>query len=173
MSTAGTYTVTASYTENGITAIATYSLTVNKAWSQIWSGNKSKTMTPTSSIGKVNVYTSTLTGTQTLRVTYSSSGSGGDKDRVNLYCTSNASTTLIKWTKTKPSSPVQISVDMGKSRNYYLAICRSNSSSYVSGPAVSFNYDENTKTFYLYGTLLGSLVSGSVTLTITKIERYY
>lgn len=31
MSTAGTYTVTASYTENGITKTATYSLTVNKA----------------------------------------------------------------------------------------------------------------------------------------------
>lgn len=39
MSTAGTYTVTASYTENGVTVTATYSLTVNKAWTQVWSGS--------------------------------------------------------------------------------------------------------------------------------------
>ena len=108
MSTAGTYTVTASYTENGITATATYRLTVNKAWSQIWSGNKSKTMSSTSEGSDVNVYTSTLTGTQTLRVTYSSSSSGGAKGSVALYRSNNNTT----WTKTKPSSPVQISVDM-------------------------------------------------------------
>lgn len=39
MSTAGTYTVTASYTEGSTTATATYSLTVNKAYSTIWSGS--------------------------------------------------------------------------------------------------------------------------------------
>lgn len=38
MSTAGTYTVTASYTENGVTQTATYSLTVNKVWSTMWTG---------------------------------------------------------------------------------------------------------------------------------------
>lgn len=35
MSTAGTYTVTASYTYRSVTKTATYSLTVNKAWTQI------------------------------------------------------------------------------------------------------------------------------------------
>ncbi len=39
MATAGTYTVTASYTENSTTATATYKLTVNKAYSTIWSGS--------------------------------------------------------------------------------------------------------------------------------------
>lgn len=39
MSTAGTYTVTASYTENSVTKTATYQLTVTKAWTTVWSGN--------------------------------------------------------------------------------------------------------------------------------------
>lgn len=40
MSLGGTYTVTASYTENNITKTATYSLTVNKVWSTLWTGSK-------------------------------------------------------------------------------------------------------------------------------------
>ena len=40
MSVSGTYTVTASYTEDSTTVTATYSITVNKKWTQIWSGSK-------------------------------------------------------------------------------------------------------------------------------------
>lgn len=40
MNTAGTYTVTARYTENGVTATATYSLKVTPIWVTIWTGNK-------------------------------------------------------------------------------------------------------------------------------------
>lgn len=167
MSTAGTYTVTASYTENGITKTATYKLTVTKAWSQIWSGNKSKTVS-NSTGDAVNVYTSTLTGTQTLRVTYSSSGTGGVSGSVNLY-RSNGSTT---WSTTKPSSPVQISVAMGTTKASLISICRSKSSS-AAGPVVSLNYNKDNKTFYLSGSQIGSSTNGSATLTITKIERYY
>lgn len=167
MNTAGTYTVTVSYTENSITKTTTYTLTVTKAWSQIWSGSKSKTVS-TSTGDNVNVYTSTLTGSQTLRVTYSSSGSGGNSGSVNVY-RSNGSTT---WSTTKPTSPVQISVAMGTTKAFLIGICRSPSSSSVSGPVVSLNYNKDNKTFYLSGSQIGSS-SGSVTLTITKIERYY
>ena len=40
MTKAGSYTVTAKYIEGSITKTATYKLTVNKAWSTIWSGSK-------------------------------------------------------------------------------------------------------------------------------------
>lgn len=40
MNTAGTYTVTAKYTENGVTKTATYQLTVNKIWTTVFSGTK-------------------------------------------------------------------------------------------------------------------------------------
>lgn len=67
MSTAGTYTVTASYTEDGITATATYSLTVNKIWSTLWSGTKTS---GTSTQSNMDITTlSNLSGTVTLRVT--------------------------------------------------------------------------------------------------------
>lgn len=40
MAKSGSYTVTASYAESGVTKTATYKLTVNKAWSKVWSGTK-------------------------------------------------------------------------------------------------------------------------------------
>ena len=40
MNKAGSYTVTASYIEGSITKTSTYKLTVNKAWSTVWSGSK-------------------------------------------------------------------------------------------------------------------------------------
>lgn len=39
MSTSGTYTVTASYTENGVTQTATYSLTVNPIWTTVYNNS--------------------------------------------------------------------------------------------------------------------------------------
>lgn len=66
MSTAGTYTVTAHYTENGITKTATYKLTVNKVWTAIWTGTKTlSNISSTVDVATLN----NLSGTVTLRVT--------------------------------------------------------------------------------------------------------
>ena len=68
MSTAGTYTVTASYTENGVTKTATYRLTVNKAYSTIWSGSA---WAKRATSGNNNVFSrSTTSSFYTLPTTY-------------------------------------------------------------------------------------------------------
>lgn len=79
MSTAGTYTVTASYTENGITKTATYSLTVNKIWVQLWSGSKSYTSQYSGSSSPYSWYTETGIGYNTgIRITFTMSASGAE-----------------------------------------------------------------------------------------------
>lgn len=108
MSKAGTYTVTVSYTENNVTKTATYKLTVNKAWTQIWSGTKTLSNASTT----LDVATlSSLSGTVTLRVTWSCSLSGGS-GMTNYYYNNNGTTT----TTTKPSSPFQFNLATGSNR---------------------------------------------------------
>ena len=116
MNTAGTYTVTASYTYSGVTKTATYSLTVNKAWTQIWSGSKTG-----STNNGVDIATfSSLSGTVTLRITHSMSASGGTHSQSTVYYNNNGTTT----TSTKPSSPFQFNLATGTTRNYILGVKR-------------------------------------------------
>ena len=104
MALGGTYTVTAHYTENGITATATYQLTVNKAWSTIWSGTKTvKAAADGSASGSSSNFASTVNKTGSsprIRVTFSvASNKYSSANAIVYYNGSNSSTT------TKPTSP--------------------------------------------------------------------
>ena len=161
MSTAGTYTVTAKYIEGGVTKTATYSLTVNKAWTQVWSGSKSKTTTTTAG-SNVDVWTGvSLTGSQQLRFTYSATVSGSGTTQ---YYTGS-------WSTTQPSSPVSRTFNMSSGTTNVFGVRK-----YNSGPEVrtSLYYNATDKKFYLSGYIAsGGISNASVKLTITKIERYY
>lgn len=91
MATAGTYTVTVSYTENNVTKTTTYQLTVNKAWSTIWSGTKTITFGTWDSAASpvypsaVSITNPNLTGNQTFRVTWAE--------------TTNTDSASTQWTK--------------------------------------------------------------------------
>ena len=161
MSVAGTYTVTASYTENGVTKTATYSLTVNKVWTQIWSGS----VTNNTSTMKDVTTQSSLSGTVTLRVTWSCSMSGGSGS--NTYYNNNGTTT----TSTKPSSPFQFNLSTGSVRNYIVGCRRGSSTAFRQ---CYLRWDSSNKKFQLSGSE-GSGGDGGVSLsmTVTKIERYY
>ncbi len=165
MSTAGTYTVTASYTYRSVTKTATYSLTVNKAWSQIWSG--SKTISNSASTTDITTLSS-LSGTVTLRVTWSCSMSGGTGSPTDTYYNNNGTTT----TTTKPSSPFQFNLATGSNRNYIVGCRRVNSS--PAGRSAYLAWSSSSKKFYLQGaeSTYGT-ASVSLSMTVTKIERYY
>ena len=170
MSKAGTYTVTASYTENNVTKTATYKLTVNKAWTAIWTGNKSKTVS-TSAGSSVDVWSNiSLTGSQTIRITFTMSSSGsGTGEWFN-----NGSTT-----SSKPGSPLQLTFNFSSSKSNIVGAKRYRSGGpgqYYSSVALNYTYSstQSSRKFYITGGVDSySGGSGTVSLTVTKIERYY
>lgn len=163
MSKAGTYTVTVSYTENNVTKTTSYQLTVNKAWTQIWSGTKTLSNSATSmDVATLN----NLSGTVTLRVTWSCSLSGGS-GMSNSYYNNNGSTT----TTTKPSSPFQFNLATGSNKFYIVGCRRFNSSN--AGRACYLKWVSSSKKFQLQGAEGSGTGSVSLSMTITKIEQYY
>lgn len=168
MAKAGTYTVTASYTENNITKTATYQLTVNKAWTAVWTGNKSKTVS-SSGGSDVDIWTNNISGTATFRFTFTMSASGGASGSRTVYY--NGSSTL---TTTKPSSPKQMNITYGTNVNSIVGVRRDNNNpNSWAICSVSLRYWSSTHKFYLAGATGQYGTNGSATLTVTKIERYY
>lgn len=177
MSTAGTYTVTANYTENGVTKTATYQLTVTKAWSQIWSGSKTISWGTSSSIPSttyVSIVNPNVSGSQQFRITFTMSFGGsrpsGYSDKYYL----NGS-----QTNSKPGSPQSITIATGSNALKRIGLMCGSSS---SGKYLALNYrpystpEYNHPGFYLnaYYSAGSSTASGrSLTMTVTKIERYY
>lgn len=183
MSTAGTYTVTASYTEDGVTKTATYKLTVNKAWSTVWSGNKSISWKLGSSWqsnkpSSVTVWDNVdLPNNADVRFTFTMSNKAGS-GHYNNYST-NA------WTvTTKPSSPYRVSslpngsthiivgVEGTESGRSDYAVARLYLQYYVD----DFYEDNIIKRFRLTsykGNTVGTSPSGTISIKVTKIERYY
>lgn len=175
MSKAGTYTVTASYTEDGVTVTATYQLTVNKAWSQIWSGTKTVKASSSGTSGASSNFASTVNGTgkqPRIRITYSklaayptSYGTG------KYYKNSNTATT------TKPSSPVDITV--ANTNNLYVlgSMTTKTNGQYTYGCRVDMKSVQDTSNnrlrFSLEGYVNSAGAEGECTMTITKIEQYY
>lgn len=169
MSKAGTYTVTASYTEGGVTKTATYTLTVNKAWSAVWSGTKklewkANTLPP----DPVHITDLNLTGNQTFRITWKYSLSGTSTKSFYLNGSNQSS---------QPSSPAQLSAfNTSSASNQRLGVLAGTSNNPNKRIVVSWNPHSSSTMpgFRLvadYVTSLGS--SYALTLTITKIERYY
>ena len=173
MSTSGTYTVTASYTENGITKTATYSLTVNKVWSTIFSGTKTMTWSTSGSTpSDVAVLSySTFTNPSNIRVTFSiSSGSTSNNIR---YLKLASGDTNGYYTTTKPSSPLQSSSFNPNNNLIYVGVTYNGSGS--DGFRMYLKWDKTNKKFLLHAVKSSGIPvsSNSLTLKVTKIERYY
>ena len=176
MSTAGTYTVTASYTENGITVTATYNLTVNKIWSTLWSGTRDIYHSLSSKNWTKNGSGSITTGdtsSKRLRVTFSTT------------YTSNVSLTAISscgvWWKGKSygtrassfgSSPV--TVDLNSWGDDVLYACARTTNNPYGYPEFSIYTSSNGDIAVWQSTPSGT-PSGSAKfgIKITKIEEYY
>ena len=182
MSTAGTYTVTASYTENGITATATYQLTVvsTASWHTLWTGSTSVTSSYTGQ-SYATVYNNDLTGTNQYRITFTmyASGASGTSSQVQYY---NNSSSL---TSTQPSSPITVTIDYDTANDYIVGIRRTLKTQGNLSPGwheVRLRYIVRTTgsspyhRFYLSAYAGGtnySQLNNSATVTITKIEAYY
>ena len=164
MNTAGTYTVTASYTEGGVTKTATYKLTVNKIWVAIWTGS----VTHSNAGGNTRVCTLNLSGTVTLRVTWSCSASGGT-NATTTYYNNNGSTT----TTTKPSNPFQFNLNAGSNRTNIVGVARYTSGDSPAGRGIRLFWYANGYFTLQGGEGVGGTGNISVSMTVTKIERYY
>lgn len=159
MAKAGNYTVTASYTENAINKTATYTLTINKAWSTVWSGSRKIGDGGSSSFTFGNV--AFVTGLK-LRSSFSSMSawtpSSGDEVSVT-YLPSNGSTS--PYTVTSFSSNF----------TYLLKASIYNSSRQKSGTAY-VGYNKSTGA--ISGTYNCSRPDYTrAYITVTKIEAYY
>ena len=172
MSVAGTYTVTASYTYRSVTKTATYTLTVTKAWSTIWSGTKSLQMTGTTAATAVAIVNPNVTGSQTFRITFAETTntySGGATYNKSYY---NNGTR----TSTKPSSPIQFTIDTSSDNLRRVGIGRysSNYSAYQYIDVDYRPYSSSTRPgFYLHNYYQNPMTGVTIKLTVTKIERYY
>lgn len=181
MNTAGTYTVTASYTENGITKTATYSLTVNKAWTALWSGSKSISWSYIDTApSTVDIYTnSSLPTTSDIRITFTMSNKVGDKSGYLANKTSLPSTGL---STSKPSSPYRISSFNKGTSLYWVGVAMTNTNTHTDSQLAKcwvYVYWNSSKSKFQLGAYKAnssggySPNSGSVSITVTKIERYY
>lgn len=176
MSTAGTYTVTASYTEDGITKTATYQLTVNKAWTIIWSGTKKLTWGTGESLpspSAADIIDPQLSGSQRFRITFTmlfgGSKPSGTTDK--YYLTGSEKTT-------KPSSPQSITINADSNSLKIVGLINGASD---GGKYIALNYKPSSsldrKGFYLsayyYKDHSGGYKTRTLTMTVTKIEIYY
>lgn len=134
-----------------------------EGWHTLWEGSKE-----VSDSVAVDVATlSSLSGTVTLRVTWSCSMSGGSS-MTNSYYNNNGSTT----TSTKPSSPFQFNLDTGSNRFYIVGCQRKNS--WSAGRGAYLEWVASYKKFKLQGSESVHGTGGvSLSMTITKIEQYY
>lgn len=173
MSTAGEQTVTASYTERGVTVTATYTLTVvAEGWHTIWEGSKTIRNNGGTISGTSNNFAYSASGTgyrPKLRLTFTGMTDSG------RYYNNNSGTT------TKPSSPLTINqvVDVDNAKilgvykvyfpeysydvygvHTYLKAGRDGTNNRLK---FSLNAETNEDGSYGY----------DVQFTLTKIEQYY
>jgi hypothetical protein len=172
MAAAGTYTVTVSYTENSITKTTTYQLTVNKAWSTIWSGTKTATFSGGKAPSSVAIANPNLTGNQTFRITWAE--------------TTNTDSASYSWAKTyynngtattsKPGSPLQFTINTSNNNLKRVGIGRkSTSNQYYEALVVDYRpYSSSTRPgFYITAPHDSTSTTVTLKITVTKIERYY
>lgn len=169
MSTKGTYTVTASYTENGVTKTATYSLTVTAKWVTLWSGTK--TITWSNGSGQPSDqsnFAQSATGqgtTPQIRVTFSISTSSIPTNYSAYYYKNSTS-----QTSSKPGSPQSFTIGaenligVGIKYSMYKEVKLTRTVDSTNN-RVKFNLKS------AYGG--GGYPGGTLTLKITKIEQYY
>ena len=172
MSTSGTYTVTATYTEDTTTVTATYSLTVNKIWTQIWSGSKQSyarayygSWTNYTAGGVAKSITTTSYGTASsvkARVTFSFSASG------------KGGTSFTPSNKTSPVTFTGIGSNHAK---FIKAEGDASNTAYYAQAYCSYTVSGTTGKFELFVTRNSSTVASNqeyyAKVTVTKIELYY
>lgn len=160
MSTAGSQTVTATYTEEGVTVTATYTLTVvAESWTTLWTGNVEYTN------GSGNVcQLSSLTGTKTLRFTFTMSVSGQASGSTTVYYDNHGNTT----TSTKPSSPFTTTINTSNYTTKILGI-KCSSGTKISAMELLWTAG-STKYFQIQSSNGSGGTNGNAKLKITKIE---
>ena len=174
MSTAGSQTVTATYTEEGVTVTATYTLTIVAAsWHTVWSGSKQFGVTWKTSSSGSNTITGngTLVSTSSLqpnvltRLTFTKTNVSNSSEVVHY---SNNSDNLHE----SFSSPLEFTNGtLGQDLVYALV---KNSSS----TSLSFNFSIWTHSGSSIGIWIGNISGYNVNpitsyVTLTKIEQYY
>ena len=134
----------------------------SEGWHTIWEGSVTSDNS-TSEIAVANL--NALSGTVTLRVTWSCTASGGSTE--TTYYNNNGSTT----TTIKPDSPFQFDLDTSSLRNYIVGCSRLAGS---VGRKCYLRWFNTDKSFTLYGSA-GMFGGGVINLsmTVTKIEQYY
>ena len=140
------------------------------SWHTIWEGSKTlKNSTSNIEVAKLDA----LSGTVTLRVTWSSTASGGnDYGMITKYYNNNGS----KTTTYKPANPFQFDLNTTSSRNYIVGCTRITDNSdlkYTTGRICHLYWSRTYKSFYLSGDVGGYGASDvDLSVTITKIEQY-
>lgn len=133
-------------------------------WHTIWKGSK----TLSNSNSRIEVANlDALSGTVTLRVTWSSTASGGDDwGMITKYYNNNGwqNTTTIK-----PANPFQFDLNTAFDREYIVGCNRFANN---RGRDCYLEWDHIYKTFNLHGGV-GDFDGGvNLSMTVTKIEQY-
>lgn len=173
MSTAGTQTVTATYTENGTTVTATYQITVTtpQSWHTLWSGSKTISYNSSNTLSGTSsnfAYSATDTGTSPkIRVTFSISTTGSSSVAKFYYYNNSTSKT-----STKPSSP--LTINSASSTNVLGVRAEDTSSStWYKEVKLTRTTGSGRVSFSLAGSQSNGPGGATVSMTITKIEQYY
>lgn len=160
MSTAGTQTVTASYSEHGITKTATYQLTiVAENWVTLWEGTQTITRSSSGQSGSTSEFAQSQANTgstPTLRITFEMTDITPSTD---VYYVVNGTNT-----STKPNSPISATF----SNITPLAV---RGGQYEVRMYMFSRSSSNNVYFMLYSAAYSSGATTSVTLTIKKIEQ--
>ena len=135
------------------------------SWHTIWKGSVTNNNEP-STIDVVAL--NDLSGTVTLRVTWSCSVSGGS-NIPTMYYNNNGWQNI---TSTKPDSPFQFRLNADSNRSYIVGVDKSSDDG--KGRSCYLSWKLYNKSFVLSGGV-GAKGDGGVNLsmTITKIEQYY
>ena len=133
------------------------------SWHTLWKGSVTSN-NDTSRIKVANL--NALSGTVTLRVTWSSTASGG-YDMTTKYYNNNGwqNTTTIK-----PHNPFQFDLDTAFDREYIVGCARFANN---RGRDCYLEWDHIYKTFNLSGGVKDSDGGVNLSMTVTKIEQYY
>ena len=165
MSLGGTYTVTATYTEDGVTETATYTLTVSKKWSQIWSGSKTVTCNRGTASGTSSNFASTVAST-----------GSGPRIRVTFSTTpSSAQSSIYQWFKngsSQYSGPYSSPADITVSNNRILGV-RCWDGTVYSDISLQRSTGSNSNINLSLTCPTKNDGSHSISLKVTKIEQYY
>lgn len=167
------YTVTASYTENGVTATATYTLTVNKAWSTIYSTSKSCSITFSGTITGAGNIVQTVADTglkPRIRITFTFSTYAYSNDNKFKYYNNSNTTSTSKPTSPRYFNPV------GSANNLKLLGINSVDGTRIINNVYLKKVNQTNRVQLVFDATHSGTVSNNninASITISKIEQYY